>query len=49
MISVKGIVEKISIDGEDIHILDLSSGTGNIAIELGKKFPQANIYGVEIY
>ena len=48
IISAKGMVERISVDGEDIHILDLSSGTGNIAIELAKKFPQAKIFGVDI-
>ena len=48
IISARGTVEKINIDGKNINILDLSSGTGNIAIELGKKFPDAKIYGVDI-
>lgn len=48
IISAKKIVELIEIDKKNINILDLSTGTGNIAIELGKKFPDANIFGVDI-
>ncbi|WP_415397063.1 methyltransferase domain-containing protein [Sulfurimonas sp. CS5] len=48
VISAKKMLEFIEINNENINILDLSTGTGNIAIELGKKFPNANIYGVDI-
>jgi len=48
VISAKKMVELIDLEGNDLNILDLSTGTGNITIELAKKFPKANIFGVDI-
>jgi|GEM_PF-1441572 len=49
IISAKRFVELIEIeDSHEVHILDISTGTGNLAIELAKKFPKSNIYGVDI-
>lgn len=48
IISAQKMVELIELDGDELHILDLSTGTGNIAVELGKKFPNAKIYGIDI-
>lgn len=48
IISAKKMVSLIDLNGEELHILDLSTGTGNIAIELGKKFPHAKIFGVDV-
>lgn len=48
VISAKKMVDLINISDKNINILDLSCGTGNITIELAKKFPNANIYGVDI-
>ena len=48
IISAKKMVEEININIKNIDILDLSTGTGNIAIELAKKFPNANITAVDI-
>ena len=43
------IINKTSISTtENLNILDLSSGTGNIAIELAKQYPNATIYAVDI-
>jgi len=47
-ISAKKMVQLIDISDKNVNILDLSTGTGSIAIELGKKFPSANIIGVDI-
>lgn len=48
IISAKKMVELIEFENDELKILDLSTGTGNIAIELAKKFPKATIYGVDI-
>ena len=48
VISAKKMVELIDIESKEPYILDLSTGTGNIAIELGKKFSRAKIFGVDI-
>lgn len=49
IISAEKFVELIKLDNsKDINILDLSTGTGNLAIELAKKFPNTNIYAVDI-
>ncbi len=48
IISAQKMVKLIELDSDDLYILDLSTGTGNIAIELAKKFPKANIFGVDI-
>ncbi len=48
IISAKKMVELIELENDELKILDLSTGTGNIAIELAKKFPKATIYGVDI-
>lgn len=48
IISAKKMVNSINIKDENLNILDLSTGTGNIAIELAIKFPNANIFGVDI-
>jgi ubiquinone/menaquinone biosynthesis C-methylase UbiE len=48
IISAKKMVEIIELENDELKILDLSTGTGNIAIELAKKFPKATIYGVDI-
>jgi len=48
IISAKKMVELIGFENNELKILDLSTGTGNIAIELAKKFPKATIYGVDI-
>lgn len=48
IISAQKMVELIELDGDELHILDISCGTGSIAIELGKKFPHAKIFGVDI-
>jgi len=47
ILSARAVVEKIDAN-EVKHILDLSTGTGHIAIELAKKFPDAQIHGVDI-
>lgn len=46
--SAKKMVDFINIKDKNLNILDLSTGTGNIAIELAIKFPNANIFGVDI-
>ncbi|MDD5051254.1 MAG: methyltransferase domain-containing protein [Sulfuricurvum sp.] len=48
IISAQKMVELIELDSDELHILDLSTGTGNIAVELGKKFPNAKIFGIDI-
>lgn len=49
IISAKKFVELIELpDSKEIHILDISTGTGNLAIELALKFPNADIHGVDI-
>jgi ubiquinone/menaquinone biosynthesis C-methylase UbiE len=49
IISAKKFVELIELpDSKDIHILDISTGTGNLTIELAHKFPHADIHGVDI-
>jgi len=48
VLSAKKMVELLHIEDGDLKILDLSTGTGNIAIELAKRFPNATIYGVDI-
>lgn len=41
------MADLINFEREDLTILDLSTGTGNVAIEL-MKFPKAKIYGIDI-
>ncbi|MGD9968849.1 MAG: class I SAM-dependent methyltransferase [Sulfuricurvum sp.] len=48
ILSAQKMVELIHCETNPLNILDLSTGTGHIAIELAKKFPDANIYGVDI-
>ena len=48
IISAKKMVDLIHSENDNLTILDLSTGTGNIAIELAKRFSNANIYGVDI-
>jgi ubiquinone/menaquinone biosynthesis C-methylase UbiE len=48
ILSAKKMVDLIHSDNDSLNILDLSTGTGHIAIELAKKFPNSNIYGVDI-
>jgi len=49
IISAKKIVEFVPHDkDESFKILDLSTGTGNIAIELAKSYKNATIYAVDI-
>ena len=52
VISAKKMLETINTIGiktsDNLNILDLSSGTGNIAIELAKQYPHAKIYAVDI-
>ncbi len=48
IISAKKMVELIDLEDKNLNILDLSTGTGNIAIELAQKFPNSNIYGVDL-
>ena len=51
-ISAKKMVEilddEIDFVNEKINILDLSAGTGNISIELAKKYPNATVYAVDL-
>jgi ubiquinone/menaquinone biosynthesis C-methylase UbiE len=47
-ISAKKMVQLIDSEDENLNILDLSTGTGNIAIELARKFPNSKIYGVDL-
>lgn len=47
-ISAQKMAELVECEKENATILDLSTGTGSIAIELAKKFPKATIYGVDI-
>ncbi len=47
-ISAQKMAELVECEEENATILDLSTGTGSIAIELAKKFPKATIYGVDI-
>lgn len=48
IISAKKMVEFIDFQDKNLNILDLSTGTGNIAIELAKKFPKSTIYAIDI-
>ena len=52
VISAKEMVSSIKnifpLGNKNINILDLSSGTGNIAIELSKQYPKAAIDAVDI-
>lgn len=48
LISAKKMVDMISFERDDLTILDISTGTGNVAIELALKFPKAKIYGIDI-
>jgi ubiquinone/menaquinone biosynthesis C-methylase UbiE len=48
IISAKKMVDLIDSENDSLTILDLSTGTGHIAIELAKKYPNTNIYGVDI-
>lgn len=48
ILSAKKMVDLIHSENDNLNILDLSTGTGHIAIELAKKFPKAKIYGVDI-
>lgn len=48
LISAKKMADLINFEREDVNILDLSTGTGNVAIELALKFPKAKIYGIDI-
>jgi ubiquinone/menaquinone biosynthesis C-methylase UbiE len=41
------LIEKLEVK-EMQHILDLSTGTGSIAIELAKKYPNATVHAVDI-
>ena len=47
-ISAQKMMNIIDIKDENLTILDLSSGTGTIAISLAKKFPNSTIHGVDI-
>lgn len=48
ILSAQKMVDLIHSENDNLSILDLSTGTGHIAIELAKKFPNADIYGVDI-
>ena len=47
VISSQKLVQLIDVEAPQ-NILDISTGTGHIAIELAKKYPKAQIYGVDI-
>lgn len=48
-ISANEFAKQIDLENtKEIHILDISTGTGNLAIEFAKKFTKANIYAVDI-
>ncbi|VAW46749.1 hypothetical protein MNBD_GAMMA03-1631, partial [hydrothermal vent metagenome] len=49
VLSAQAMVEQLPDYGEcDIKILDLSTGTGNVAIALSQKYPQAHITAVDL-
>jgi len=48
ILSAKKMLDLIDIKNPKATILDLSSGTGNIAIEVAKKYSKATIYGVDL-
>jgi ubiquinone/menaquinone biosynthesis C-methylase UbiE len=48
ILSAQKMVEMVELADENPAILDLSTGTGHIAIELAKKFPNALITAVDL-
>ena len=49
VISAQQFIQYINLDdSKEITILDLSTGTGHLAIQLAQKFPNANIYAVDL-
>jgi ubiquinone/menaquinone biosynthesis C-methylase UbiE len=46
-ISAKRMVELIPVGGHK-HILDVSTGTGAVAIELARKYPQTRVEGIDL-
>lgn len=48
VISANAMTDLIELENGHVDILDLSTGTGNIAVQLAKKYPDANIIGVDI-
>ncbi len=48
IISAKKMADLLHCDNDKLTILDLSTGTGSVAIELAKKYPNANIFAIDI-